>query len=365
MGQPTIENTHAGRLRELDGWRAISVLLVIFFHLGSYQHADIVAPHQRLASLVSLFGPLGVKVFFVISGFVICRLLILEEKRYGAISLKGFYIRRFFRIVSPFYLYLATLCLLLLAGLTVDFWKGILVGAFFLYDFDPLKQGSWFVGHTWSLAVEEQFYLTFPTLWVIARRMERKRIFPLVFGAIAAWNLSVAIFAWDRLTNPDMRAGFACISFGVLVAIFETRARAIAKAVPALAVAACAFGLFCHPHDLWTGWKTALFESFFTPPAIALLLVFSLERGKYLRAFLCSRPMQAIGLTSYGIYLWQQLFTAPSKFFTPSGKPIMWMLPMLLLIIPASYLLVEKPSMRLGKILSDHVRRRSLPKVAV
>jgi peptidoglycan/LPS O-acetylase OafA/YrhL len=349
-------NAQEGRLRELDGWRAISVLLVVVYHLGWYQHRDLLIPHVHLAALVGRCGPLGVKVFFVISGFVICRLLMLEEKRYGAVSLKSFYVRRVFRILPPFYLYLAAVGVLVSTGLIVDFWKGILGGALFLYDFDFGKQGSWFVGHAWSLAVEEQFYLTFPALWVAAGVTRRRRIFPVVFGLVAAWNLSVAIWGWEQFTNPDTRSGFACISFGVLVAIFERRARALAKAVPAVAVAACGFCLFLHPGGLWTDWKSALFESFFTPPAIALLLVFSLERGEDLRAFLCWKPMQAIGLTSYGIYLWQQLFTAPSKFFTESGKPIAHLLPLLLVIVPISYLCVEKPAMELGKSLAKRMR---------
>jgi len=358
-------NPREGRLRELDGWRAISVLLVIVYHVAWFQHHDLLSPHVHLAAVVSSCGPLGVKVFFVISGFVICRLLMLEEKRYGAVSLKGFYIRRLFRILPPFYLYLATVCVLLSAGLIVDFWRGILGGALFLYDFDPFKRGSWFAGHTWSLAVEEQFYLTFPALWVVAGETGRRRIFPVVFCLIAAWNLSVAIWGWDQFTNPDTRSGFACISFGVVVAIFEQRARALAKAVPAVAVAACALCLFWHPNGIWTDWKSALFESFFTPPAIALLLVFSLERGAALRAFLCWKPVQAVGLTSYGIYLWQQLFAAPSKFFTASGQPIPHLLPLLLVVVPISYLFIEKPAMELGKSLAKRMRHGAAHEKAV
>ncbi len=364
MSRSLAPSVPGGRLRELDGWRAISVLLVIVYHVGWYQHRDLVMPHVHLAAAVSTCGPLGVKVFFVISGFVICRLLILEEEKHGFVSLKGFYIRRAFRILPPFYLYLLTLCVLLSAGLTVDFWKGILDGALFLVDFAPGKHG-WFSGHTWSLAVEEQFYLTFPALWVVLGQIGRRRAFPILFCLIAAWNLSAATWGWDQFTNPDSRSGFACISFGVVVAIFEQRARSIANAVPAVVVAACALSLFWHPNDLWTGWKSALFESLFRPPAIALLLVFSLERGKTLRAFLCWKPVQAIGLTSYGIYLWQQLFGAPSKFYTASGKLIEQLLPLLLVIVPVSYLFIEKPAMKLGKSLAARIRQDSAPEKAV
>jgi peptidoglycan/LPS O-acetylase OafA/YrhL len=362
MTAVTVGGAHEGRLKELDGWRAISVLLVVFYHLGLYQHQDLVAPHVHFALVLSHCGPLGVDVFFVISGFIICRLLILEEQRYGSISLKGFYIRRVFRILPPFYFYLATLCLLLLTGLTVDHSKAILNAGLFLYDFSPAERSSWFAGHSWSLAVEEQFYLTFPAILLLAGKTYRKRVFPLLFLLIAFWNLSVAIWHWENLTNPSTRAGFACISLGVVLGLFESRARAVARAVPAILVAASAACLFWHPLDFWTGWRTAVFESFVMPPLIALLLIFSLERGAYLRAFLCWKPIQAIGLTSYGIYLWQQLFTAPSRFYTASGRPIMWLLPLLFVVIPFSYLLIEKPAMRFGKRLSSRVRGQATQK---
>jgi peptidoglycan/LPS O-acetylase OafA/YrhL len=355
MSPSSTQNAEERRLKELDGWRAVSVLLVIAHHLGAYQYANIVAPHARSAFVFEHCGPLGVKVFFVISGFVICRLLILEENRYGAVSLIGFYLRRAFRILPPFFLYFASVCLLLWIGLIHDSSRGIVSGALFLYDFVPAQHGSWFVGQTWSLAVEEQFYVVFPTLWVLTRRIGRKRVFIVIFCLIAAWNLFAAISGWDQFTIPSARSGFACICCGVVMATFETRARAIARAVPAIAVAAVALSLLWHPID-HSGWESAAYESIFMPLAIALVLIFSLDRGEWLRRFLRWRPIQAVGLTSYGIYLWQQLFTAPSKFFTASGHPISFLLPLLFVIVPLSYLFVEKPAMRLGRSLAEGVR---------
>jgi peptidoglycan/LPS O-acetylase OafA/YrhL len=69
--------------------------------------------------------------------------------------------------------------------------------------------------------------------------------------------------------------------------------------------------------------------------------------------------MQAIGVTSYGIYLWQQVFTGPLADFTPRGVPIGFMLPLMLIIIPISYYFLEKPAMRYGKTLSRKIREKA------
>ena len=111
------------------------------------------------------------------------------------------------------------------------------------------------------------------------------------------------------------------------------------------------------PRQVYTIKKNALalYESVFVPPALALVLVFSLERGNLLRAFLRSRVVQAVGVTSYGIYLWQELFTAPATEYGPSGRPIAFLLPLLFVVVPLSYLFVEKPAMRLGRRLTERI----------
>ena len=175
VGNPTGNpNTREGRIKELDGWRALSVLLVIIDHFSIFRIGDPLAPHHKLDQFLQDAGPLGVRVFFVISGFVICRLMVVEESRYGVVSLRGFYLRRAFRILSPFGLYLAAVCLLFGAGFLNGSWRGIASGALFLCDLKPASHASWLVSHTWSLAVEEQFYLVFPALWVLAGKTRRR-----------------------------------------------------------------------------------------------------------------------------------------------------------------------------------------------
>jgi peptidoglycan/LPS O-acetylase OafA/YrhL len=342
----------SGRLRELDGWRAVSVFLVILCHISNRYSQSI--PHIPIVSLFLGFcGPLGVKIFFVISGFVICRLLIAEEARTGNISLKAFYCRRIFRILPPLFVYLSVVCSLYFLGFIQEHWKSILYGGLFLRDLHLGTEG-WFAGHTWSLAVEEQFYLTFPTAFLVTPQRWRPRIFLGVFLACALWSISLGFSgSFDQLAT-FVRPGFSCISFGVLMALYEDQARRWASAIPWFAVALISLSVALHPVAAGT-WETAIFDGLFVPPAIGLLLLFSLVHGSWLRSFLCSKPLQAIGITSYGIYLWQELFTGTAQHYLAAGQLIPRFFPLIFVVIPLSYFFIEKPAMQYGKLLSKQM----------
>jgi peptidoglycan/LPS O-acetylase OafA/YrhL len=257
-------NGHGGRLRELDGWRAVSVLLVIFDHILATQHGSLLSKYPLLDFWARSAGPLGVDVFFVISGFVIFRLLISEEARSGSVFLKAFYYRRIFRILPPFYIYLAVVFVLLSLGVIDESRKGILFAALFLQDLH-LGLGGWFTGHAWSLAVEEQFYLVFPIMWVLAPRRFRNPLFVTVLLLCAAWNLSLIFTGWDARISTVIRGGFVCIAFGVVIAIYEARARSIANRVPAFIVAIVGLILVMHPVRAHT-WLADGYETFVTAP---------------------------------------------------------------------------------------------------
>jgi len=135
-------------LPSLDGLRAIAALLVVFMHAG----------------LSWCPGGLGVLAFFVLSGFLITWLLLKEEERFGRISMKLFYIRRSLRIFPAFYVYW-----LLLIGSLLFFQKRILWGQalssfFYVNNYYQAILGDPNTGfsHTWSLGIEEQFYLLWP-----------------------------------------------------------------------------------------------------------------------------------------------------------------------------------------------------------
>ncbi|MGH9552321.1 MAG: acyltransferase family protein [Terriglobales bacterium] len=94
------------RVGALDGWRTISVAMVIACHIGLYSSLALrddgsILMQKVMLPGLNILGGLGVNVFFVISGFVICRGLMQEFETFGRLSLAGFYLRRFLRIVPP------------------------------------------------------------------------------------------------------------------------------------------------------------------------------------------------------------------------------------------------------------------------
>ena len=349
------------RIRELDGWRAISVLLVVFSHFVSTRYLSFIMEHgfRHLGRTILISGSLGPKVFFVISGFVICRLLILEEQQYGYVSLKGFYYRRVFRILPPLLTYLAAVALLIATGMIVQRWHSLVYSALFLYDtgLAPTKM-SWFVGHTWSLSVEEQFYLVLPTAWILTPARLRSRVAAGVYVLCIVLGLVSLRTTLGHLINAGMWFNFSAIVVGVWMAIHEQRVRQFAARVPGILIAAfCVFRLY-HSYLNMPQEAAQYFYDIVTPLGVGVMLMYSLERGKWLRAVLCSKPMQAIGVTSYGIYLWQEIFTARVSDYTGKGMVLAYMLPLLLVIIPASYFFIEKPAIRMGRALSQRARKR-------
>jgi peptidoglycan/LPS O-acetylase OafA/YrhL len=104
-------------------------------------------------------------------------------------------------------------------------------------------------------------------------------------------------------------------------------------------------------------WRTVFYQALAVPPAIALLLLSSMERKSWFQSLLLSRPVQAIGLTSYALYLWQQLFMGRPEVYFGLGRFIPRFLPLLCVIVPLSWFLVERPSIRLGRNVSRRIRR--------
>ena len=354
------QDSDTGRIKEVDGWRAVSVLLVIFHHLCAFKFKALTSSVPRAETVAQYAGPLGVETFFVISGFVICRMLISEEQQTGWVSLKGFYFRRIFRILPALWVYLITCGLLLAVGCIRDRWIAFFWAALFLFDLSRVPM-SWFFGHTWSLAIEEQFYILFPSLWVLVRRQWRSGFFLALFLGCILWNIEAVITSPHVVLVATGPPGFAGICCGVLMAIHEKRARSIAKLVPGLLVTLAGCMLILRPLTSFD-WRSAIYDGLVVPPLIALLLLFSMERGQLLRRFLRSRVMQALGVSSYGIYLWQQLFTAPMDFYSARARVIGWLWPAAILIVASSYRFIEKPAIRFGHALSKRAKQDAVRK---
>ena len=286
-------------------------------------------------------------------------MLISEEENDRGYA-EGFYLRRVFRIVPALCVNLLTCGVLLAIGYIRDRAIAFYWAAFFLFDLSRVPM-SWFFGHTWSLAIEEQFYIVFPSLWVLVRKQWRPWFFLALFFVCVLWNIEAVASSPHVVLVATGPPGFAGICCGVLMAIHEKRARRYAKLIPAFVVVLAGGMLILRPITSFD-WRSAVYDSLVVPTVIALVLLFSMERGEVLRHFLRSRVMQALGVTSYGIYLWQQLFTAPVNEYSARGLPIAYLWPAAILIVASSYWLIERPAIRYGHALSRQAKQESAGK---
>jgi peptidoglycan/LPS O-acetylase OafA/YrhL len=131
-----LKSTHqtktGNRILELDGLRAVAVMLVVIHHMLTISETLPAGPHQAYKKLFSYLGLLGVDVFFTISGFIITKLLLREWLRDSHVSLKAFYMRRAFRILPPFIAYLSVVATLASNGAILLKRSAFVVGALFL-----------------------------------------------------------------------------------------------------------------------------------------------------------------------------------------------------------------------------------------
>lgn len=171
-----------GRLRPLDGLRALAILWVIAFHSG-VDSVGVLPPGEYVRLLFSRWmlplwrGAFGVDVFFVLSGFLIAGLLIDERARHGKVTLARFWWRRWLRLFPA--LFVALLADLATVELHRDTAWAVLL---YVGNFVPVARAA--MPWTWSLAIEEQFYLACPALLALLERAP-PRTRPWAIGAIA------------------------------------------------------------------------------------------------------------------------------------------------------------------------------------
>ena len=206
------------RIPSLDGCRAISIMLVLFAHLCETPAFQAFNPYARL---MFHFGPFGVKVFFVISGFLITTLLLNEERSNGSISIAGFYVRRAFRIWPVAYVYLLVVTLLAWKHVISVTPHHLLYAATFLIN--HIQEPNWFTGHFWSLAVEEQFYLVWPLVFRFTPR--RGRLVGCLLLLILAPLLRTLAYLYEPGIYAAMQLSLLfvgdAIAIGCLVALLS------------------------------------------------------------------------------------------------------------------------------------------------
>jgi peptidoglycan/LPS O-acetylase OafA/YrhL len=334
-------------LPSLDGLRAISIGIVIICHL-IYS-----TPLARYASN----GYSGVCIFFVISGFLITTLLLKEKIASRDISLKKFYARRFLRIFPVAYLYLFVLIFLNIIFQLHISGISFLTACLYVKNLTFLDGGEWQTGHFWSLAVEEQFYLIFPFILKYSFKRYVQLIIALIicipFLDILSYHSGgVLLHGWPHIVFEVVLGicgeGTSFILWGSLCSILLFKGvipcaplekfRGAALYLLLLLLALNAQGVTGFPGK-------RLLDLCLFAPGICLVLLLSLQRGKSFSFAVLNNPfMRKIGILSYSIYIWQQLFTAHQ----PWARSFKWgdsgwfNLPALAIVASMSYYLFEK-----------------------
>ena len=149
-------------IKGFDGLRALSIIMVFCTHLGFLDNISDPVLSLRLSMLCS--GTTGVTIFFVLSGFLITRILLKEKLLTGKISFRNFYIRRFIRLLPPLVLFYSAMVVLMSFGFIGAQWVGLTFSVFYLYNFIPHRYYSSELGPMWSLSVEEQYYIFWPVI---------------------------------------------------------------------------------------------------------------------------------------------------------------------------------------------------------
>lgn len=331
---------------EIDGLRAIAVSAVVLYHFG-------------VPGLGG--GFVGVDVFFVISGFLIGGLLWSELQRTGTIDLRQFFLRRIRRLAPAYFLVVSVSAAVAYAVLLPfefrEFGKTLIAATVWLSNVQFFREAGYFdvaseskvLLHTWSLAVEEQFYVALPLVLLLLRRLTRHSLITVL---VTAWVTSLAGCLLLTPTSPT--ATFFLFPFrawellsGVLLAIWghETGERwqrgPVLSWLGLLLVIGAVVVVRPGPH--FPGWQ-ALW-----PVAGSVLLILNGRDGNPVNRLLSARVPVAIGLISYSLYLWHwPTFTLSVYWrdgYAGHAEAAAWML-LSVVLATAAWALVERPARR-------------------
>src|SRR6185437_2433177 len=342
----------------LHGLRALSIAVVIFHHLNALGIFGNFNPPYPFSLLLD--GNFAVKIFFVSTAFPITTLLIEEENRYGKISIKNFYIRRVFRIFPAYYFVLLVYFVLQLSSL-IHLPRGSWLSSIFYYrDFVREKDAE--TAHFWSLSVEEHFYLLWPLIFTLSRKLRgyfATGIILLVFACrLAAYNHLIHFSMVSDMSFFFQRVD--AIMIGCLFAIHRKKIAALMnKPVDFRFIGFLLFIVLINTGHLteWNMTHKLHLGLVFVPLGlgspvgtvtnilIAFGILFSIEKKNKWSAFLNLPFMTFIGKLSYSLYLWQQLFIMSSALGWLNKTPINLVCAIAAALL--SYYLIERPFLRL------------------
>lgn len=364
-------------IKGFDGIRGISAICVVLTHL----HVWYALEAQKLVSkamLPLLSGSTGVQAFFILSGFLITLLLIREKQTTGTVSISKFIIRRSLRIFPLYVL----LCILTTAvaidGQNGVSWASMRYLYFYVYNFVPLKDYSPLLGHAWSLAVEEHFYLIWPLLFscMFAARLRLLKTLLVVF-AVGALFFHLALirqpFAQHyQIDRWSFIAGYA-IALGCLAALLtETGAKNGFYRMTCRHRLSGLLGAGMYANSLFISTQSWAIENIILVylRAVGILLMILwiyFNQSSIATRILDCRPLKYLGRISYGIYMWQGFFLSTGPNREPGQQwppdPALGVF-LLLVVAPLSYAYFEKPFLRLKHLYASAKAPASEPPLA-
>lgn len=297
----TGERWRLGHRPALDGLRGVAVALVVLCHLN--------------IPALDAAGSVGVTIFFTLSGFLITALLFEERRRTGRIDLLAFFLRRARRLLPALMAVVGTVALLGELGVRAAVVPSGVESVLLYVGNWSLAAGGGLgpLDHTWSLSVEEQFYVLWPLLFLAFARSARALI--LVAGGLSLYAVAARLVLWDDgdgwqriYYGTDTHADGLLV--GCLLAIvleFRRDGRSRPASTAVLLVAASLFGAVGDGLGRFVLSATAV-------PVLTAAIIFCVARGEGV-AWLSWRPLTAVGRRSYGLYLWHwPIFLAFGKY---------------------------------------------------
>jgi peptidoglycan/LPS O-acetylase OafA/YrhL len=329
---------------EIDGLRAFAVFSVIFFHLGFKSFSG---------------GYLGVDIFFVISGYLITSLILIELKNKEFV-LVNFYERRIRRIIPVLYFVILISILFSVALLKpiemISFGKSLIANTFFISNILFWREGGYFdilnhhkpLFHTWSLGVEEQYYLLFPIFLLIIWKFGKRASF-----AFISISFLISFFLADYLVFNKSIFSFYMLPTrgwellaGSLSAIYlqenfkkinNTHLKNILSFIGFFIIS---FSIFVYDE----GTPTPSMYTLFPVVGSVMVIIFTDSKSLVLK-FLSLKLFVRLGLISFSLYLWHQPLIVFSGILNFEKNLLFYLfyLPILLIISFLSWRFIEKP----------------------
>ncbi len=347
----------------INGIRAISIIMVVIGHLSL--HNNIIGPLDDYPILVRPFlqllsdAHLGVSIFFVVSGFLITKVLLAEYKKKSTISFRTFYLKRILRIFPAYFALLFFYIVLQIFGQlnlsTMSWLTALTFTKYFNWSLD------WETAHLWSLSVEEHFYLLWPlVIWGGLKNAKIGALLAIIL--VAYFRIYNSYFSTDWLNTFSIFLRADAIAVGCLFALYEKAIieklkqhwnliflLSVAFIFSATYIWAWSKPFLSHPLCSFLGEGNLSLPSYL---AVAIILFYSMHAPQNLWHNVMKSPLlNNIGIGSYSIYLWQQFFISGRDgwaFAFPNN------IFMLALVACASYYFIERPFLNLKqKIVKD------------